>query len=159
MDHGIPSTGGWHGRTLQVFTPTNVASICPGRGWLGMLSPTCPVCLSHCGTFLNGNLPLWTHVWVFTYHRDLSFIRTLPMTLAHIPWPSTSQTGSTSRQALLKKHTIRRSPMITKMRPFQVGDSVWLSISTAGKWDPRWEGKWVVHSIPGSTCYVSLTAC
>ena len=38
-------------------------------------------------------------------------------------------------------------------RTFQVGDSVWLSIPTAGKLDPRWEGKWVVHSIPGPTSY------
>ena len=38
-------------------------------------------------------------------------------------------------------------------RTFQVGDSVWLSIPTAGKLDSRWEGKWVVHSIPGPTSY------
>ena len=40
-----------------------------------------------------------------------------------------------------------------QIRTFQVGDSVWLSIPTAGKLDPRWEGKWVVHSIPGPTSY------
>ena len=39
-------------------------------------------------------------------------------------------------------------------RTFQVGDSVWLSIPTAGKLDPRWERKWVVHSIPGPTSYI-----
>ena len=38
-------------------------------------------------------------------------------------------------------------------RTFQVGDPVWLSIPTARKLDPRWEGKWVVHSIPGPTSY------
>ena len=34
-----------------------------------------------------------------------------------------------------------------KTRSFQVGDSICLSIPTAGKLDPRWEGKWVVHII------------
>ena len=29
----------------------------------------------------------------------------------------------------------------TRARDFCVGDSVWLSIPTAGKLDPRWEGK------------------
>lgn len=29
-------------------------------------------------------------------------------------------------------------------RSFKVDDPVWLSISTAGKLDPRWEGNWVV---------------
>ena len=43
-----------------------------------------------------------------------------------------------------------------KTRSFQVGDSVWLSIPTAGKLDPRWEGKWVMHSIPGPTCYTNV---
>lgn len=32
------------------------------------------------------------------------------------------------------KHSINRS--------FKVGESVWLSVPTAGKLDPRWEGKW-----------------
>lgn len=40
-----------------------------------------------------------------------------------------------------------------KTQPFQVGDSVWLSIPHSRKLDPRWEEKWVVHSIPGSTSY------
>ena len=31
-------------------------------------------------------------------------------------------------------------------RSFKVGDLVWLSIPTAGKLDPRWEGKWKVKS-------------
>ena len=32
----------------------------------------------------------------------------------------------------------------THERSFKVDDPVWLSISTAGKLDPRWEGNWVV---------------
>ncbi len=35
----------------------------------------------------------------------------------------------------------------SKEHSFQVGDPVWLSIPTAGKLDPRWEGKWVIKSI------------
>ena len=31
-------------------------------------------------------------------------------------------------------------------RSFKIGDLVWLSIPTAGKLDPRWEGKWKVKS-------------
>ena len=30
---------------------------------------------------------------------------------------------------------------------FAIGDTVWLSIPTAGKLDPRWEGGWIVQSI------------
>ena len=32
---------------------------------------------------------------------------------------------------------------------FAIGDPVWLSIPTAGKLDPRWEGEWVVKSVKG----------
>ena len=32
-------------------------------------------------------------------------------------------------------------------RSFKVDDPVWLSIPTAGKLDPRWEGNWVVNSV------------
>ena len=37
---------------------------------------------------------------------------------------------------------------------FNVGDPVWLSIPTAGKLDPCWEGKWRIHAIPGPVTYV-----
>lgn len=30
---------------------------------------------------------------------------------------------------------------------YSVGDLVWLSIPTAGKLDPRWEGRWKIKSI------------
>ena len=30
---------------------------------------------------------------------------------------------------------------------FDVGDTIWLSIPTAGKLDPHWEGKWRIQSI------------
>ena len=33
-------------------------------------------------------------------------------------------------------------------RTFNVDDTVWLSIPTAGKLDPRWEGKWKITSLP-----------
>ena len=32
-------------------------------------------------------------------------------------------------------------------RSFRAGDPVWLSIPTAGKLDPRWEGRWIVKNI------------
>ena len=32
-------------------------------------------------------------------------------------------------------------------RTFKEGDTVWLSIPTAGKLDPRWEGRWIIKSI------------
>ena len=34
----------------------------------------------------------------------------------------------------------------TAERSFKIGDLVWLSIPTAGKLDPRWEGKWKVKT-------------
>ena len=42
----------------------------------------------------------------------------------------------------------------TQARLFSVGDPVWLSIPTAGKLDPHWEGKWKIHAIPGPVTYV-----
>ena len=36
-------------------------------------------------------------------------------------------------------------------RTFNVDDTVWLSISTAGKLDPRWEGKWKIMSLKSPT--------
>ena len=35
----------------------------------------------------------------------------------------------------------------TSTPSFKQGDPVWLSVPTAGKLDPRWEGKWVVKSV------------
>ena len=31
--------------------------------------------------------------------------------------------------------------------PFKLGDLVWLSVPTAGKLDPRWEGNWTVRRV------------
>ena len=33
-------------------------------------------------------------------------------------------------------------------RSFKVGDLMWLSVPTAGKLNPCWEGKWIVKSVP-----------
>ena len=44
-----------------------------------------------------------------------------------------------SQKHLYDRHSVRQS--------FQQGDLVWLSIPTAAKLDPRWEGKWMVKSI------------
>ena len=35
----------------------------------------------------------------------------------------------------------------TLMPTYSVGDLVWLSVPTAGKLDPKWEGRWVVKSV------------
>ena len=35
----------------------------------------------------------------------------------------------------------------SKLRTFQVGQPVWLSVPMAGKLDPRWEGKWKVSQV------------
>ena len=41
----------------------------------------------------------------------------------------------------------------TQPRTFQVGDSVWLSIPTAGKLEPKWEGEWVIQSVQSPVTY------
>ena len=41
----------------------------------------------------------------------------------------------------------------TLQRPFTVGDQVWLASPTAGKLDPKWEGKRKIQSIQGPTTY------
>ena len=40
-----------------------------------------------------------------------------------------------------KVHYDRQS----KERHFKAGDPVWLSVPTAGKLDPRWEGNWIIN--------------
>ena len=47
----------------------------------------------------------------------------------------------------------------TQPRSFAVGDSVWLSIPTAGKLDPRWEGGWIIQSIVSPTTYTIHDGC
>ena len=37
----------------------------------------------------------------------------------------------------------------TMQSTFVPDDPVWLSIPTAGKLDPRWEGEWVIKSVKG----------
>jgi len=41
----------------------------------------------------------------------------------------------------------------TLARTFSVGDPVWLSIPTAGKLDPRWEGEWIIQTVVSPTTY------
>ena len=42
---------------------------------------------------------------------------------------------------------------VTQSRTFIVGDLVWLSIPTAGKLDPKWEGGWVIQSVQSPITY------
>ena len=42
---------------------------------------------------------------------------------------------------------------VTQSRTFIVGDLVWLSIPTAGKLDPKWEGGWVIQSAQSPITY------
>ena len=44
----------------------------------------------------------------------------------------------------------------TSTPSFKLGDPVWLSVPTAGKLDPRWEGEWVVKSVKSP---VSVEIC
>ena len=99
------------------------------------------------------------------HHRNLSFIRTCT---AHDPSSYHGQLLSKLAQlrdfvetniAEKAHHQKISYDHHVKTRSFQVGDSVWLSIPTAGKLDPRWEGKWVVHSFPGPTCYTMSKGC
>lgn len=53
--------------------------------------------------------------------------------------------ASSQQKQYFDKHTLARS--------FAVGDHVWLSIPTAGKLDPRWEGEWIIQSIVSPTTY------
>ena len=44
----------------------------------------------------------------------------------------------------------------TTSRSFKAGDPVWLSIPTAGKLQPRWDGGWTVTKVKGP-CNLELT--
>ena len=47
--------------------------------------------------------------------------------------------SATKQQIVYDKHSTHRQ--------FKVGDHVWLSIPTAGKLDPKWEGGWKVVKV------------
>ena len=51
-------------------------------------------------------------------------------------------------------HQQRSYNQHVQQRSFQVGDTVWLDLPTAGKLDPKWEGGWIVKAIQGPTTYV-----
>ena len=53
--------------------------------------------------------------------------------------------ASSQQKQYFDKHTLART--------FAVGDPVWLSIPTAGKLDPLWEGEWIIQSIVSPTTY------
>ena len=38
-------------------------------------------------------------------------------------------------------------------RTFVVNDHVWLSVPTAGKLDPRWEGGWIIQAVKSPITY------
>ena len=64
-------------------------------------------------------------------------------------------------QDLVEEHLIQAAhrqkiqyDRTTKPQCFQVGDGVWLSCPTAGKLDPRWEGRWKITATKGTTTYV-----
>ena len=47
------------------------------------------------------------------------------------------------------------NPAVTKSNSLTkiVGDPVWLSISTAGKLNPKWEGEWVIQFVQSPVTY------
>ena len=46
------------------------------------------------------------------------------------------------------KHSVLLSKS-TQVRKFNVGDSVWLSLPTASKLQPKWTGDWIVSNVKG----------
>ena len=55
--------------------------------------------------------------------------------------------ASSQQKQYFDQHTLARS--------FLVGDPVWLSIPTAGKLDPRWEGEWIIQEVVSPTTYTT----
>ena len=53
--------------------------------------------------------------------------------------------AATRQKAQFDKHS--------KERSFMVGDPVWVSIPTAGKLDPRWEGNWTIKAIKSPSTF------
>ena len=71
-------------------------------------------------------------------HSYQSYLRAKLANLANFVESHNVQ-ASTQQKYYFDKHT--------QSRTFAIGDSVWLSIPTAGKLDPRWEGGWTVKSV------------
>lgn len=106
----------------------------------GMLFATRTFHLSNSNPFFNRVLPLQTHVWSPCPHICIAWINAFD--------PNTYQYQLCSTLARLQDfvdahiaqaahHQKTQYDQHTRGRSLQVGDSVWLSIPTAGKLDPR----------------------
>ena len=72
------------------------------------------------------------------------FLRSKLAQLQDIVKPNVAQANN--RQKLYNDRS-------TQPHQFHVGDHVWLSIPTAGKLDPQWEGQWEIQSVKGPATY------
>eukprot|EP00731_Ephydatia_muelleri_P034967 Em0088g19a len=106
------------------------------------------VCISHSYTFLYWSVPI---CMMFGRQPKLppstnafdamTYSKSLCAKLDHLKdfVDTHLQQAAQHQKAAYDRHT--------KVRSFQVGQPVWLSVPTAGKLDPRWEGKWKVTRI------------
>ena len=114
-----------------------------GSGWLGALLTTCALPLSHSGAFVHQVLTLWTHVQSSCPHLTT----TIPQCLRceYIPFSATFNPCSIIQEFVemhiteADHHQKAQHDYHAHERSFKVGDSVWLSIPTAGKLEPSWQ--------------------
>ena len=126
--------------------------MCRSRVRLGEISSTSNICISHLGPHFYRWIPF-----------DLMFRR-----IAHTPSLATYYAHDTSSYPeqlhckLSRLYDFVETHMIdaahhqqrlynqhVQHRSFQVGDTVWLDLLTAGKLDAKWEGGWMVKAVQG----------
>ena len=119
-------------------------------GWMGNLFTICLVSLQNFPAYYNRCFPIYATVWQATNVRPngnttgvwfLSYPAQIQSRLAELrDFVHTQLTQAAHSQKLhYDQHT--------KQPTFVAGKAVWLSIPTAGKLDPRWEGEWVIKSM------------
>ena len=111
-------------------------------------------CISHVCSLFHRSVALCPHFCRESKHQDFR----VPDTAAHDP--SSYQAQITCKMAQLRDfvetnlvHSAAKQQTFynkhSRYRQFKVGDRVWLSISMAGKLDPKWEGRWKVIKVIG----------
>ena len=95
----------------------------------------------------NKNIPF---VWDDSCQLAFTTLKNASMQAPILKYPDFS---STSKQFQASNQQKQYFDKQTLARTFSVGDPVWLSIPTAGKLDPKWEGEWIIQSVVSPTTY------
>jgi len=146
--NGISSPGWRHGWVIQLLP--SAAAVLLHRKWLGRIFAACIVCLSHSHTFLNQCRTFSTDV------RQITSCYFLSESLHTTTYAKHLQAKHQAMQDFIHTNLAksaeqqkRKYDHHTSFHSFNPGDPVWLSVPTARKLQPHWDGKWTVSKLKG----------